>query len=217
MATDSARRDTVLRYYEEHSVQGAVKARRFDGYSDIPDRDASRDAVRSKRWFRGRSRGIGATRNERVAPKIEFHPLPSLGSLTAAEIRVICLIMLVLTAVAVGMILMAAEAAVTQQEINELNQEILQTDKDIVNIKVDIEQAQSIDSILSRAVNDLGMKEPEYDQYIYISDLPEPEADFARYIKERAYDTEQTAQPSEGQTDPSSQSAESTESAEPTE
>jgi cell division protein FtsL len=179
---ESARQDTVLRYYEERAQESGIHRNPGIGYPSGTHRD--REAV-PKPWFRSRPAAI----SPKAAPSIEFHPIPLFKTLTPAEIRVICLVMLVLTAVAIGMILMAAQAAVIQQEINGFSQEIVQTEKDIVNLKVDIEQAQNIESIRSRAANDFGMKEPAYDQYVYVSDLPEPEPDFARFIKERAYGT----------------------------
>ncbi|MDR1797817.1 MAG: hypothetical protein LBR44_10400 [Clostridiales Family XIII bacterium] len=129
-------------------------------------------------------------------PKPGVHALPRLSTLTPAEVRWICLILVIVTGVALAMIQLSAAAAVTQQEINDLKKNITQTEEDIVDLKVSIEQTQVIQSIRDRAESDLGMKEPEYDQYVYLADVPLPDTAFTEYIKERAYGTQ------EGNTEP---------------
>jgi len=129
----------------------------------------------------------------------DYHPETPLITLTGAEVRAICLVVLVVTAVALGIILLAAEAAMTQKEINDLKKNIAQVDDDIANLKIEIEQSQNMQLIKIRAQEELGMKEPSFDQYVYISELPEPLSDFGRYIKERAYGgaRSQAAEPEE--------------------
>lgn len=131
-------------------------------------------------------------RESRLVPppakdEADYHPVTPFKTLTWAEIRAICLVVLVVTAVAMGVIMLAAKAAVTQKEINNLKRDIAQVDDDIANIKIEIEQANNMQLIKIRAQEELGMKEPEFDQYVYLSELPEPLTDFGRYIKERAY------------------------------
>ena len=41
--------------------------------------------------------------------------------------------------------------------------------------------------VKERAQTELGMKEPTFEQYVYVDELPEINSDFGRYIKERAY------------------------------
>lgn len=136
-----------------------------------------------------------------LAEKADYHPVTPLKTLTPAEIRAICLVVFVVTAIAMGIILLAAEAAVTQKEINTLKREIAQVDDDIANLKIEIEQSQNMQLIKIRAMEELGLREPTFDQYVYIGELPVPESDFGRYIKERAYGAErsQTAEPEEGE------------------
>ncbi|MCL2111129.1 MAG: cell division protein FtsL [Clostridiales bacterium] len=119
--------------------------------------------------------------------KADYHPTVPLKTLTPAELRAICLVVLVVTAVAMGIILLAAEAAVTQKEINNLRRSIAAVDDDIANLKIEIEQSQNMQSIRTRAQEELGLRHPAFDQYVYVNELPEPESDFGRYIKERAY------------------------------
>ena len=127
-------------------------------------------------------RAIPKPRNE-----ADYHPALQLKTLTPAEVRAIVLVIFVVTAVAMGIILLAAEAAVAQKEINDLKKGIAQVNDDIANLKIEIEQAQNMQYIKGRAQAEFGMKAPAFDQYVYVSDLPETGSDFGRYIKERAY------------------------------
>jgi cell division protein FtsL len=129
--------------------------------------------------------------------EVPCHPAPPLRVFSGAELRVIALLIVLVAAIAMGIIMMAARAAVTQKEINDLKRDIAQTEDDITSIKIDIKQSQNIDMIRSRAEKELGMKEPAYDQYIYVADLPAPGTDFVTYIKERNYDGETTKLPTE--------------------
>lgn len=117
----------------------------------------------------------------------DYHPDVQLKTLTSAEIRAICLVILIVTAVAMGIILLSAEATVTQKEINDLKKSMTQTDDDIANLKVEIEQSQNMQLIKTRAQEELGMQDPSFDQYVYVSDLAVAQPDFGDYIKERAY------------------------------
>ncbi len=117
--------------------------------------------------------------------------------LTPAEIRAIGIVIFVVTAISMCIILLAAEAAVTQKEINDLKRNIAQVDDDIANLKIEIEQSQNMQLIKTRAQEEFGMQEPLFDQYVYVSELPEAVSGFGRYLKEKAYDgtASQTAVP----------------------
>ncbi|MDR0874677.1 MAG: hypothetical protein LBN12_00530 [Clostridiales Family XIII bacterium] len=117
----------------------------------------------------------------------ECHPEPEARIFSGAEIRVIALLIIIVSAIAMAVIMMAAQAAVTQKEINDLKQNIAQTEDDITQVKIDIKQSQNIEMIREKAESDLGMKDPGFDQYIYVADLPSPGMDFATYLKEKAY------------------------------
>jgi len=127
----------------------------------------------------------------RAAPKPlyeeDYHPVTPLKILTPAEIRAITLVVFVITAIAMGIIFLSAQAAVAQKEINDLRKGIAQVDDDIANLKIEIEQSQNMQLIKERASAELGMKEPSFEQYVYVDELPVPQSDFGRYIKERAY------------------------------
>ena len=131
-------------------------------------------------------------RNERrVAPRPnyeeDYHPVSPLKIMTPAEIRAIVLVILVITAIAMGIIFLSAQAALAQKEINDLKRGIAQVDDEIANLRIEIEQSQNMQLIKERAQTQLGMKEPAFEQYVYIDELPEIRPDFGKYIKERAY------------------------------
>jgi len=107
--------------------------------------------------------------------------------MTPAEIRAVVLVTFVVSVIAMGIIFLSAQAAVAQKDINDLRKGIAQVDDDIANLKIEIEQAQNMQLIKDRARAELGMKEPSFEQYVYIDELPETQSDFGRYIKERAY------------------------------
>jgi len=130
----------------------------------------------------------------------ERHPVMPLEIMTPAEIRAIVLVVFVVTAIAMGIIFLSAQAAVAQKEINDLRKGIAHVDDDIANLKIEIEQAQNMQLIKDRAQAELGMKEPSFEQYVYVDELPEAQSGFGRYIKERAYGGARS-QPEEPETD----------------
>jgi len=117
----------------------------------------------------------------------DFHPVTPLKIMTPAEVRAIILILIVITAIAFCIVFLSAEAAGAQKDINDLKKGIAQVDDDIANLKIEIEQAQNMQLIKDRAYAELGMKEPSFEQYVYIDELPAIQANFGKYIKERAY------------------------------
>jgi len=116
-----------------------------------------------------------------------YHPVTPLKIMTPAEIRAIVLVVCVVTIIAFGIIFLSAQAAVAQKDINDLKKGIAHVDDDIANLKIEIEQSQNMQLIKDRASAELGMKEPSFEQYVYIDELPVVKSDFGRYIKERAY------------------------------
>jgi len=128
-------------------------------------------------------------RREKPLPRREddFHPIAPLKVMTPAEIRAMAVVVFAVTAIAMGIIFLSAQAAVAQKDINDLRKGIAQVDDDIANLKIEIEQAQNMQLIKDRAYMELGMSEPSFEQYVYIEELAVPQSNFGRYIKERAY------------------------------
>jgi len=174
------------------------KRRKADAYAAPPNR---RGAVRPAWQPYETPRRKERRQDPPKKNEADYHPTLPFKTLTPAEFRAICLVILVITAVSMGIIRLTAEAAVTQKEINDLRKDIAQVDDDIANLKIEIEQSQNMQLIKNRAREELNMNEPSFDQYVYISELPEPQSDFGRYIKERAYGgaQSQTAEPDESE------------------
>jgi len=124
----------------------------------------------------------------------DYHPVTPLKMMTPAEIRAIVFVVFVVTAIAMGIIFLSAQAAVAQKEINDLRKGIAHVDDDIANLKIEIEQSQNMQLIKERAQMELGMRAPSFEQYVYIDELPEIQSGFGRYIKERAYGGERRQQ-----------------------
>jgi len=135
-----------------------------------------------------------AARPELAAEAEALYPLPKLWTFSVSEIRALVLIFFVVAGVAFAIIQLSAMAAVTQSQINDLNRSIAQVNDDISNLKVDIEQAQDMQSVRTLAETELGMKEPSYDQYVFLADLPDPGQNFANTIKEKAYGEQPASQ-----------------------
>ena len=172
---------------QNHSQNRGGPVRYGDRYGSRPEAGpASRPAWRPYEPPRYRERE--AYRSTRpVRNEADYHPQTPLKTMTPAELRAIFLVVAVVMAVSMVIIMLAAEAAMTQKEINDLRNGIAQVDDDIANLKIEIEQSKNMQIIKNRAADELGLKEPSFDQYVYVRELPEPQTDFGRYIKERAY------------------------------
>ena len=172
MARATAERDRRARTTDSVGRSGYARSARPDRSSPPPFEPAPR---------------IEIARPLPLQADVPCHPAPDNRIFSGAEIRVIILLIAIVASIALAIIVMAAQAAVTQKEINDLKRNIAQTEDDITAIKIDIKQSQNIEMIRTRAETELGMREPEYDQYIYVADLPVPAPDFASFIKEKAY------------------------------
>ena len=177
------------------------RRRRADEYNAQQGRrGAARPAWRPYEPPSRQHEGHASSRPDRPARnEADYHPQTPLKTMTPAELRAILLVVAVVMAVSMTIIILAAEAAMTQKEINDLRSGIAQVDDDIANLKIEIEQSKNMQIIKNRAAEELGLKEPSFDQYVYIKELPEPDSDFGRYIKERAYGgaRSQAAEPEE--------------------
>jgi len=165
------------------NTETKYRRRRADNYTTPGGKSYSRAANPAYEPNRRKERYTPPSRKN----EDDYHPTLPLKTFTPAEIRAITLVIFIVTSISVCIVFMAAEATMTQKEINDLKRGIAQVDDDIANLKIEIEQSQNMQLIKQRAYDELGMKEPSFDQYVYISDLPAPQSDFGRYIKERAY------------------------------
>jgi cell division protein FtsB len=92
-------------------------------------------------------------------------------------------------ALALVYIFLAAQEAVVQKEINDLEYQIAQIDEEIVGVQVGVEQGQNIQLVRQKARDELGMSDPALEQNIYVNEIVVPEEGVARMIKDAAYGT----------------------------
>jgi cell division protein FtsL len=89
--------------------------------------------------------------------------------------------------VCIGMILATSRMNAIQYEINRITAAAEDTRADIEKLAVKIEKGTGINTIETRAINELGMIYPGEEQMVYIEEEPTPMNDFAQYIKENTY------------------------------
>ncbi len=110
------------------------RRRKTDGYAAQSRRAAARPAWQPYEPPEREDRpSLRPQRNEE-----DYHPAMPLKTLTGAELRAICFVIIVITMISMCIILLSAEAAVTQKEINDLKRGIAQVDDDIANLKIEI-------------------------------------------------------------------------------
>ena len=78
-----------------------------------------------------------------------------------------------------------AQASKIQYEINQINKEIADVEKDITKLEVQIKSATNI-TILEKRALELGMIYPSFDQIIYVNGASEIE-EFALALMESVY------------------------------
>ena len=89
--------------------------------------------------------------------------------------------------IAASLIITTAYSAKVKYEINQVIAENDVMIGEIENLTVKINQANNIQSIEEKAVNELGMVYPNPEEFIYIQGSAEPVQDFALLLKEEAY------------------------------
>ena len=73
-----------------------------------------------------------------------------------------------------------------QYDINKMNNQIAETQKEIQNLQVQIKTAANITNLESRAL-ELGLVYPNYDQIVYLESQEANIEDFALALMESAY------------------------------
>ncbi|MBO5516549.1 MAG: hypothetical protein J6A42_00470 [Firmicutes bacterium] len=73
-----------------------------------------------------------------------------------------------------------------QYDINKMNNQIAETQKEIQNLQVQIKTAANITNLESRAL-ELGLIYPNYDQIVYLESQEADIEDFALALMESAY------------------------------
>ena len=99
--------------------------------------------------------------------------------------RVIAVFLLI-AALALAMISISAYNSTIQYDINRMNSQIEETQKEIQNLQVQIKKAANITNLESRAA-ELGLIYPSHDQIVYLEMEEGGIEDFALALMESAY------------------------------
>lgn len=95
-------------------------------------------------------------------------------------------LMVVICVFCIAIVGISAWSAELQYDINKINSQIQQTEREVQNLQVMIKKASNINNLQSRA-EELGMVFPGFDQIAYL-DTGEPEiVDFATALKQTVY------------------------------
>jgi cell division protein FtsL len=109
------------------------------------------------------------------------------AEITAKQFRNAVAIVVLAGALALVYIFLAAQEAVVQKEINDLEYQIAQIEEEIVGAQVGVEQGQNIQLVRQKARDELGMSDPALEQNIYVNEIVVPEEGVAQMIKNAAY------------------------------
>ena len=120
---------------------------------------------------------VPRTRAPRTAP----------GELSVRHFRIILAIIAVVSMLATSYILLAAQEAVVQREINDLEYQNAQLDEEIAGLQVSIGQGQNIQLVRQKARDELGMSDPSHEQYVYVGEIEVPGDGVAQMIRSAAY------------------------------
>ncbi len=111
---------------------------------------------------------------------------PAAGGMAVKDKKRLLALTVILGIMGIAIIISAAFAATLQYQINKLVMENNEISKEIEEMDIKIQTANSVTSLEKKASDELGMKYPSSSQIVYISDITTPK-DFAATVKEEAY------------------------------
>ncbi len=111
---------------------------------------------------------------------------PAAGGMAVKDKKRLLALTVILGIMGIAIIISAAFAATLQYQINKLVMENNEISKEIEEMDIKIQTANSVTSLEKKASDELGMKYPSSSQIVYISDIAAPK-DFAATVKEEAY------------------------------
>ena len=100
-------------------------------------------------------------------------------------VRVI-LLMIVICIFCIAIVWISAWSSELQYDINTINSQIQQTEREVQNLQVQIKKASNINNLQTRA-EELGMVYPDFDQIAYLDSGEPAIADFATALKQTVY------------------------------
>lgn len=97
------------------------------------------------------------------------------------------LLIILIGILSIAGVICTAYASQVNYNINELATENAIIQGEIENLDVKVEEANNIKSIEEKALTELGMVYPEYEQMVFIAEKSEKLNDFASVLREQAY------------------------------
>ncbi|MBN7774252.1 cell division protein FtsL [Clostridium aminobutyricum] len=94
---------------------------------------------------------------------------------------------IVIGAVCVSMIITTAYASSIKYQINNIIKENAVITGELENLTVQINEANNIQAIEQKATTQLGMVNPDPNQFVYLNKTEKPTKDFALLLMEEAY------------------------------
>jgi cell division protein FtsL len=112
---------------------------------------------------------------------------PAAGSgIAAKDKKRLLALTVILGVMCIAIIISAAFAATLQYRINRITLENTEISREIEDINIKLQTANSVTALEKKASGKLGMKYPSASQIVYVSDITAPK-DFAATVKEEAY------------------------------
>ena len=106
---------------------------------------------------------------------------------TAKDRVAIMALTIVIGMVCISLIIASAYSASIKYDINAIIKENAVITGEIENLTVKLNQANNIQTIEKKAIDDLGMVYPDPNEFIYVKKSAAPVKDFALLLKEEAY------------------------------
>ncbi len=114
-------------------------------------------------------------------------PKPAAGTgIAAKDKKRLLALTVILGAMCIAIIISVAFAATLQYQINRITLENTEISREIEDINIKLQTANSVTVLEKKASGKLGMKYPSASQIVYVSDITAPK-DFAATVKEEAY------------------------------
>lgn len=111
---------------------------------------------------------------------------PAKSGIAAKDKKRLLVLTVVFGIIGVAIIIASAFAATLQYQINQLIMENTQISREIEDIDIKLQTANSVTALEEKASEQLGMKYPSTSQIVYVSDITAPK-DFEATVREEAY------------------------------
>lgn len=138
-----------------------------------------------------RSKEAEAAQQEEALRRSRKHlhlvPTQARDTISASRTAKIVTVMVIVGAILIGMVLLRARATQLQYEINNLQRSNLDLENQITMLNIEIDSTVSFESVEEYAVNKLGMRYPNQNQVVYISEDTKVDSNLTNIIREKIY------------------------------